>query len=81
MVDRAEGSPSTMINEIKAEMKAKGMKQQVVFFSNIRCDDTKLVQTLFNIASTYPNTPVVLDEMEFFRNFRVPALDKKHAQD
>lgn len=53
------------------------MKQQVVFYSNKRCNPAKLANTLYKIASNHSEVKIEISEEDFLQKFRVGCLDDK----
>jgi hypothetical protein len=63
------------------EMNKQKMQQQVVFYSNTRCDRRRLARTLFDIASNYPKTKINISEDDFLKKFRIGSLDRLFEND
>ena len=58
-------------------MNRRGMKQQVVFYSNKICNRERLAKTLYFIASNYSEVKIEISEEEFLKKFRVGCIDEK----
>ena len=57
--------PATLIPEVFKEMGKKGMKQQVIFYSNKFSDPVKLAQALYQCATHCPVVKLEVSIEEF----------------
>lgn len=56
-------------------MAEKKMDQQVIFYSNTKCDQELLAETLYNTATNYPKVKIEIDDADFFKKFNLGTID------